>query len=157
MRYQVDFLLPLKLQKISYYFGLCWKILLANQFAGFFTLDLFDLLILILGVHCYIVLITKWGNHNCKVGQLCTITKWDKSYCKVGQVIQDKVGKFFTKWGRYYKVGNYYKVRLLQSLQVIQIHLWFDSQIHLWCDFFCNCNTSSASQDLPNCHQVYQR
>ena len=55
MRYQVDFLLPLKLQKTSYYFGLCWKILLANQFAGFFTFDLFDLLMLILDVHCYIV------------------------------------------------------------------------------------------------------
>ena len=56
MRYQVDFLLPLKLQKI-YYFGLCWKILLANQFAVFFTFDIFDLLILIPGVHCYIVLV----------------------------------------------------------------------------------------------------
>ena len=55
MRYQVDFLLPLKLQKISYYFGLCRKISLANQFAGFFTFDLFDLLILIPGgplLHC---------------------------------------------------------------------------------------------------------
>ena len=40
MMYQVDFLLPLKVQKILYYFGLCWKILLVNQFAGFFTLDL---------------------------------------------------------------------------------------------------------------------
>ena len=59
MGYQVDFLLPLKLQKISYYFGLCRKILLANQFAGFFTFDLFDLLILIPGVHCYIVLVSK--------------------------------------------------------------------------------------------------
>ena len=57
MRYQVDFLLPLKLQKISYYFGLCWKILLANQFAEFFTFDLFCMLILIPGVHCYIVLV----------------------------------------------------------------------------------------------------
>ena len=47
MRYQGDFLLPLKLQKISYYFGLCWKIILVNQFAEFFTFDLFDLLILI--------------------------------------------------------------------------------------------------------------
>ena len=56
MRYQVDFLLLLKLQKI-YYFGLCWKILLANQFAGFFTFDLFGLLILIPRGHCYIVLI----------------------------------------------------------------------------------------------------
>ena len=53
MRYQVDFLLPLMLQKI-YYFGLCQKILLANRFAGFSTFDLFDLLILIPGVHCYI-------------------------------------------------------------------------------------------------------
>ena len=52
MRYQVDFLLPLKVQKISYYFGLCWKILLVNQFAGFFTFDLFDLLILIPLLHC---------------------------------------------------------------------------------------------------------
>ena len=57
MRYQVDYLLPLKLQKISYYFGLCQKILLANQCAGFFTFDLLDLLILIPGVHCYIVLV----------------------------------------------------------------------------------------------------
>ena len=32
------------------------KILLANQFAEFFTFDLFDLLNLIPGVHCYIVL-----------------------------------------------------------------------------------------------------
>ena len=52
MRYQFDFLLPLKLQKI-YFFGLCQKILLANQFAGFFTFDSFDLLMLIPGVHCY--------------------------------------------------------------------------------------------------------
>ena len=57
MRYQVDFLLPLKLQKISYYFGLCWKILLVNQFAGFFTFDLFDLLILIPRDHCDIALL----------------------------------------------------------------------------------------------------
>ena len=59
MRYQVDFLLSLKLQKISYYFGLCRKILLANQFAGFFTFDLFDLLILIPGVHFYVVLVSS--------------------------------------------------------------------------------------------------
>ena len=59
MRYQVDFLLPLKLQKMSYYFGLCWKILLVNQFAEFFTFGLLDLLILILGVHCYSVLVTN--------------------------------------------------------------------------------------------------
>ena len=36
MRYQVDFLLPLKLEKLSEYFSLCRKILLASQFAGFF-------------------------------------------------------------------------------------------------------------------------
>ena len=40
MRYQDDFLLPLKLQKISCYFGLCHKVLLANQFAGLFTFTL---------------------------------------------------------------------------------------------------------------------
>ena len=57
MRYQVDFLLPLKLQKISYYFGLCRKMLLANQFALFFTFDSFDLLILIPEVRCYLVLV----------------------------------------------------------------------------------------------------
>ena len=57
MSYQVDILLPLELQKISYYFGLCWKILLASQFSGFFTFDLFDLLILVPGVHCYIILV----------------------------------------------------------------------------------------------------
>ena len=45
MRYQVDFLLLLKLQKICY-FGLNPKIFLANQFPGFFTYYLFDLLIL---------------------------------------------------------------------------------------------------------------
>ena len=66
MRYQVDFLIPLKLQKISYYFGLCRKILLANQFAGFLIFDLCDLLIIIRGVHCYIVLVKhiKKSNKN---------------------------------------------------------------------------------------------
>ena len=58
MGYQVDFLLPLKLQKISYYFELCQQILLANQLAGFLTFDLFYSLILIPGIHCYIVLVT---------------------------------------------------------------------------------------------------
>ena len=32
--------------------------LLANQFAWFFSFDLFDLLILIIGVHCYIVFVS---------------------------------------------------------------------------------------------------
>ena len=57
IRYQVDFWLSLKLHKISYYFGLCREILVANQFVGFFSFDLFDVLILIPGVHCYIVLV----------------------------------------------------------------------------------------------------
>ena len=42
----------------KYAIELCCKILLSNQFAGFFTFDLFDLLILIPGVHCYIVFIS---------------------------------------------------------------------------------------------------
>ena len=57
MRYQVDFLLPLKVQKMSYYFGLCWTIPLVNQFTGYFTFDLFDFLILISGIHCYVVIV----------------------------------------------------------------------------------------------------
>ena len=61
MRYQVDFLIPWKLQKISYYYGLCRKILLANQFAGVFTFDLCELLIVIPGVHCYIVLVHRFS------------------------------------------------------------------------------------------------
>ena len=52
MKNQVDFYLPLKLQK---YAILCY----ASKYSwpiNFFTFDLFDLLILKLGVHCYIVL-----------------------------------------------------------------------------------------------------
>ena len=51
MRYQVEFLLPLKLQKIPCSFGL-WP---QNQD---FLLDSIDLLILISGVHCYNVLVS---------------------------------------------------------------------------------------------------
>ena len=69
MRYQIDFFLPLKLQKI-YYFGLCRKILLANQFAEFFIFDLFDLLILIPGVHSYIVLVHLYGKLQFEVTDL---------------------------------------------------------------------------------------
>ena len=61
MCYQVDFLLPLRLQKMSCYFWLCRKILSASQFPGFFTFDLFDLLILVLGVHCYIGFVFGWA------------------------------------------------------------------------------------------------
>ena len=64
MRYPVDFLPPLKLQKMSCSFGLCWKVLLANQFVGFFMFDLFDLLVLIPGVPCYISLV-------CLVSLIC--------------------------------------------------------------------------------------
>ena len=42
---------------MRYQARLCRKILLANQFAGFSTFDLIDLLILIPGVYCYIVLV----------------------------------------------------------------------------------------------------
>ena len=55
MRYQVDFLLSFKLQKISCCFRLCRKILLANQFAGFFHFWLFWLVNLNTGgplLHC---------------------------------------------------------------------------------------------------------
>ena len=55
MRYRIDFLLPLKLQKIPILF---W-VMMENTpgQSGFFTFDLFDLLILMPGVHCYIVLV----------------------------------------------------------------------------------------------------
>ena len=56
MRYQVGFLLPLHLQKTCY-LGLYRKILLANEFAEFFTFDFFDLLILIPGLHCHIAFV----------------------------------------------------------------------------------------------------
>ena len=45
------FFASIEATKISCYFGLWPQILLANQFTGFFTFDLFDLLILIPGVH----------------------------------------------------------------------------------------------------------
>ena len=53
MMYQVDFLLPLKLEEI-----LCYdpKTLLVNQFAEYFSFGLFDLLNVMPGVHCYIEL-----------------------------------------------------------------------------------------------------
>ena len=63
MRYQVDFLLPLKLQKNAI-LGYDPKILLANCFAGFFTFDLFDLLILIPVIHCCIVLVILMIKYN---------------------------------------------------------------------------------------------
>ena len=55
MKNQVDFYLPLKLQKyaiLCYASKYSWPINLQD----FCTFDLFDLLILKLGVHCYIVL-----------------------------------------------------------------------------------------------------
>ena len=56
MKNQFDFFASIQATK-KCCFGLCRKILLANQFTGFFTFDLFDLLILLPGVHCYIVLV----------------------------------------------------------------------------------------------------
>ena len=47
-------MLPLKLQKYRAILGYDSKILLSNQFAGFFTFNLFDFLILIPWVHHYI-------------------------------------------------------------------------------------------------------
>ena len=57
MRYQVDSLLPLKLDKKFCVMGYDPKILLANQFAAFFTIGQFHLLDLIPVVYCYIVLV----------------------------------------------------------------------------------------------------
>ena len=55
MKFQVDFLLPLKLYHtiLGYLRKYSWPI----SFAGCFTFGLCDLLILIPGVHCYIVLV----------------------------------------------------------------------------------------------------
>ena len=50
-------MLPLKLQKYRAILGYDSKILLSNQFAGFFTFNLFDFLILIPWVHHYIELL----------------------------------------------------------------------------------------------------
>ena len=50
MRYQVEFLLPLKQKK-----NILFWVMLENSLGQ--TFDLFDLLILLPGVHCYIVLV----------------------------------------------------------------------------------------------------
>ena len=57
MRCHVDFLLLLELQKNHAFWGYDPKKLLADLFTGFFTFELFDLLILIPGIHCCIVLV----------------------------------------------------------------------------------------------------
>ena len=72
LRYQTDLLLPLKLQKM-YYFGLypkcSWPIDLQN-----FTFDLSELLILIPGVHYYVVFV---GSPTCElVLKLTMTTPW---------------------------------------------------------------------------------
>ena len=56
MSYQVDFCFHWNWKKYTI-LGYDPKILLANQFAGYFTFGLFDLLNLIPGVHCYIILV----------------------------------------------------------------------------------------------------
>ena len=53
-----------KLKKHKNYFEFWPKVLLANYFAGFCTFDLFDLLILIPGVHCYIALVILMIKYN---------------------------------------------------------------------------------------------
>ena len=60
MKYQFDFLLPLKLQKISCNLSYDPKILLTNQFAGFFTFDFFDLSILIRGAIATLYLLNSF-------------------------------------------------------------------------------------------------
>ena len=57
MRCHVDFLLLLELQKNHAFWGYDPQNLLADLFTGFFTFELFDLLILIPGIHCCIVLV----------------------------------------------------------------------------------------------------
>ena len=52
MRYQANFS-----TKNIVLFWVVPEMLLANQFAGFFIFDLFNLLVLILGFHYYIVLV----------------------------------------------------------------------------------------------------
>ena len=56
MSYQVDFFHYWSDKKYLVILGYGLKNLLANQSAEFFTFDLFGMLILIPGVHCYIVL-----------------------------------------------------------------------------------------------------
>ena len=59
MRYQAEFLLPLKLEILKKYTILCYdpEKISASQFTGCFTLGLFSLLNLIPGGHCYILLV----------------------------------------------------------------------------------------------------
>ena len=57
MMYQVDFLLLLKLRKISFCFGLWPQKTLGQTLCRIFTFDQFDMLILKQEVHCCIVLV----------------------------------------------------------------------------------------------------
>ena len=57
MKYESDFVLSLKPEKYAI-LGYDFKILLANQFKGFFTFDLIDFSNLIPGFHCCIVLVS---------------------------------------------------------------------------------------------------
>ena len=50
--------------------------------------------------------ITKKGKHYQKSGQLWCITKQSNWHYKVGQVLECEA-VFATKWGNYYKVGQY--------------------------------------------------
>ena len=70
MRNQVDFSPLLKLQKICY-FGLWPQKTLGQSVCIFFlTFNLFDLLILIQWVHCYIVLVFMCIEWNFRIAKL---------------------------------------------------------------------------------------
>ena len=84
MRYQVDFLPPLNLQMISYILSYGFKKLLANQFAEFFTSDLFVLLILIPGVNCYIVLVNSCYIHSWLIDSFSDLNPAGNDMFKVG-------------------------------------------------------------------------
>ena len=61
------------------------KILLANQIARVFTFDLFDLLILIPGVHCYIVLLI-WVTWIVDIGHILIQIKKSQIWENIKQV-----------------------------------------------------------------------
>ena len=82
MRYQVDFLLPLKLQKISCYFGLCRKILLANQFCRIFYFWLVWYVILNTGgplLHCTCCYYCYYYNNS---NYYCSLFNFSQNLCK---------------------------------------------------------------------------
>ena len=73
--------------------------LLANQFAGFFTFNLCDLLILIPGVHCYIVLVKHWIVKN----DVVTASFWAFSELRASNVKQVQTFGSLAYFNRYLK------------------------------------------------------